>query len=210
MPSRKAQKPNNRMITYLKGKYIEKEPNHTVMEVNGIGYEVRISLNTFSQIKNLDSGILQTHLQVKEDAHILFGFAEMQEKQRFLDLISINGVGPGTALMILSSLTPSEIHEAIVSEDVNLIQRVKGVGAKTAQRIILELKDKLKKEDVFEKSPSGTGVRSNSLRNEALSALLVLGFPKAQAEKNIDLIIKEKGGGVTLEELIRLALKNSR
>ncbi|MEQ9377277.1 Holliday junction branch migration protein RuvA [uncultured Imperialibacter sp.] len=198
------------MITYLKGKYIEKEPNHTVMEVNGIGYEVRISLNTFSQIKNLDSGILQTHLQVKEDAHILFGFAEMQEKQRFLDLISINGVGPGTALMILSSLTPSEIHEAIVSEDVNLIQRVKGVGAKTAQRIILELKDKLKKEDVFEKSPSGTGVRSNSLRNEALSALLVLGFPKAQAEKNIDLIIKEKGGGVTLEELIRLALKNSR
>jgi len=181
-----------------------------VMEVNGIGYEVRISLNTFSQIKNLDSGILQTHLQVKEDAHILFGFAEMQEKQRFLDLISINGVGPGTALMILSSLTPSEIHEAIVSEDVNLIQRVKGVGAKTAQRIILELKDKLKKEDVFEKSPSGTGVRSNSLRNEALSALLVLGFPKAQAEKNIDLIIKEKGGGVTLEELIRLALKNSR
>ena len=210
MPSRKAQKPNNRMITYLKGKYIEKEPNHTVMEVNGIGYEIRISLNTFSQIKNLDSGILQTHLQVKEDAHILFGFAEMQEKQRFLDLISINGVGPGTALMILSSLTPSEIHEAIVSEDVNLIQRVKGVGAKTAQRIILELKDKLKKEDVFEKSPSGTGVRSNSLRNEALSALLVLGFPKAQAEKNIDLIIKEKGGGVTLEELIRLALKNSR
>ena len=198
------------MITYLKGKYIEKEPNHTVVEVNGIGYEVRISLNTFSQIKNLDSGILQTHLQVKEDAHILFGFAEMQEKQRFLDLISINGVGPGTALMILSSLTPSEIHEAIVSEDVNLIQRVKGVGAKTAQRIILELKDKLKKEDVFEKSPSGTGVRSNSLRNEALSALLVLGFPKAQAEKNIDLIIKEKGGGVTLEELIRLALKNSR
>ncbi|CAD5292942.1 MULTISPECIES: Holliday junction branch migration protein RuvA [Imperialibacter] len=198
------------MITYLKGKYIEKEPNHTVMEVNGIGYEVRISLNTFSQIKNLESGILQTHLQVKEDAHILFGFAEMQEKQRFLDLISINGVGPGTALMILSSLTPSEIHEAIVSEDVNLIQRVKGVGAKTAQRIILELKDKLKKEDVFEKSPSGTGVRSNSLRNEALSALLVLGFPKAQAEKNIDLIIKEKGGGVTLEELIRLALKNSR
>ncbi|WP_416867226.1 MAG: Holliday junction branch migration protein RuvA [Imperialibacter sp.] len=198
------------MITYLKGKYIEKEPNHTVMEVNGIGYEVRISLNTFSQIKNLDSGILQTHLQVKEDAHILFGFAEMQEKQRFLDLISINGVGPGTALMILSSLTPSEIHEAIVSEDVNLIQRVKGVGAKTAQRIILELKDKLKKEDVFEKSPSGMGVRSNSLRNEALSALLVLGFPKAQAEKNIDLIIKEKGGGVTLEELIRLALKNSR
>lgn len=210
MPSRKAQKPNNRMITYLKGKYIEKEPNHTVMEVNGIGYEIRISLNTFSQIKNLESGILQTHLQVKEDAHILFGFAEMQEKQRFLDLISINGVGPGTALMILSSLTPSEIHEAIVSEDVNLIQRVKGVGAKTAQRIILELKDKLKKEDVFEKSPSGTGVRSNSLRNEALSALLVLGFPKAQAEKNIDLIIKEKGGGVTLEELIRLALKNSR
>lgn len=210
MPSRKAQKPNNRMITYLKGKYIEKEPNHTVVEVNGIGYEVRISLNTFSHIKNLESGILQTHLQVKEDAHILFGFAEMQEKQRFLDLISINGVGPGTALMILSSLTPSEIHEAIVSEDVNLIQRVKGVGAKTAQRIILELKDKLKKEDVFEKSPSGTGVRSNSLRNEALSALLVLGFPKAQAEKNIDLIIKEKGGGVTLEELIRLALKNSR
>jgi holliday junction DNA helicase RuvA len=210
MHSRKAPKPSNRMITYLKGKYIEKEPNHTVMEVNGIGYEVRISLNTFSQIKNLENGILQTHLQVKEDAHILFGFAEMQEKQRFLDLISINGVGPGTALMILSSLTPSEIHEAIVSEDVNLIQRVKGVGAKTAQRIILELKDKLKKEDVFEKSPSGTGVRSNSLRNEALSALLVLGFPKAQAEKNIDLIIKEKGGGVTLEELIRLALKNSR
>lgn len=198
------------MIAYLKGTYIEKEPHHAIMEVNGIGYEVRISLNTFAQIKNLERGILYTYFLVKEDAHILFGFAEMQERQRFVDLISISGVGPGTALMVLSSLTPSEIHEAIVSEDVRLIQGVKGVGAKTAQRIILELKDKLKKEDVFDKSSSATGIKSNSLRNEALSALLVLGFPKAQADKNIDLIIKEKGGGITLEELIRLALKNSR
>lgn len=198
------------MINYLNGKFIEKEPHHAIVDVGGIGYEVRISLNTFGQIKNKEAGILYTHLQIKEDAHVLFGFAEMQEKQRFLDLISINGVGPGTALMVLSSLTPSEIHEAIVTEDVRLIQGVKGVGAKTAQRIILELKDKLKKEDLVEKSSSATGIASNSLRNEALSALLVLGFPKAQAEKNIDLIIKEKGGGVTLEELIRMALKNSR
>lgn len=198
------------MIAYLNGKYIEKEPNHAIVDVNGIGHEVRISLNTFSQIKNKESGILYTHLQVKEDAHILFGFAEMQEKQRFLDLISINGVGPGTALMVLSSLTPAEIHEAIVNEDVRLIQGVKGVGLKTAQRIILELKDKLKKEDLVEKSSTVTGTRSNTLKNEALSALLVLGFPRSQAEKNIDLIIKGRDGDITLEELIRLALKNSR
>lgn len=198
------------MIAYLSGKFIEREPNHAIVDVGGVGYEVRISLQTFGQIKNRESGILYTHLQVKEDAHVLFGFAELQEKQRFLDLISINGVGPGTALMILSSLTPAEIHEAIVHEDVRVIQAVKGVGAKTAQRIILELKDKLKKEDLIEKSVPGGGSRNNTLKNEALSALLVLGFPRAVAEKNVEQIIKEKGGGITLEELIRLALKNSR
>lgn len=198
------------MIAYLSGKFIEREPNHAIVDVGGVGYEVRISLQTFGQIKNRESGILYTHLQVKEYAHVLFGFAELQEKQRFLDLISINGVGPGTALMILSSLTPAEIHEAIVHEDVRVIQAVKGVGAKTAQRIILELKDKLKKEDLIEKSVPGGGSRNNTLKNEALSALLVLGFPRAVAEKNVEQIIKEKGGGITLEELIRLALKNSR
>ena len=198
------------MIAYLNGKFIEKEPHHAIVDIGGVGYEVRISLQTFGQIKNKDSGILYTHLQVKEDAHVLFGFAEMQEKQRFLDLISINGVGPGTALMVLSSLSPSEIQEAIVTEDVRVIQAVKGVGAKTAQRIILELKDKLRKEDILDKSSSTPGGRSNTLRTEALSALLVLGFPKAVAEKNVDLIIKEKGGDITLEELIRMALKISR
>lgn len=198
------------MIAYLNGKFVEKEPHHAIMDMGGIGYEVRISLNTFGQIKNKETGILYTHLQVKEDAHVLFGFAEMQEKQRFLDLISISGVGPGTALMVLSSLTPSEIHEAIVKEDVRLIQGVKGVGAKTAQRIILELKDKLKKEDILEKSSTTSGGKNNTLRSEALSALLVLGFPKAVAEKNVDLTLKEKGGDITLEELIRLALKYSR
>lgn len=198
------------MIAYLNGKFIEKEPHHAIIDMGGIGYEVRISLNTFGQIKNKEAGILYTHLQIKEDAHVLFGFAEMQEKQRFLDLISISGVGPGTALMVLSSLTPSEIHEAIVKEDVRLIQGVKGVGAKTAQRIILELKDKLKKEDILEKSSTTSGGKNNTLRSEALSALLVLGFPKAVAEKNVDLTLKEKGGDISLEELIRLALKYSR
>lgn len=198
------------MIAFLNGKFVEKEPNHIIVEVSGVGYEVRISLHTYGQIKNKENGIVYTHLQVKEDAHILFGFAELQEKQRFLDLISISGVGPGTALMVLSSLTPSEIHEAIVKEDVRMLQAVKGVGAKTAQRIILELKDKLKKEDLFEKSSAASPSKSNSLRNEALSALLVLGFPKPQTEKNIDLLLKEKGGDITLEELIRLALKGSR
>src|ERR1043165_235214 len=140
------------MIAYLKGKLVHKEPTHVVIEVNGVGYQVGISLHTFSEIKDKEDIRLPTYLHVREDAHILYGFASDAEKQMFQFLISVNGVGPNTALVVLSYLTPDELKSAIVNEDTNALQAVKGIGGKTAQRLVLELKDKLKKEALEETS----------------------------------------------------------
>ena len=153
--------------------------------------------------------MLHTYLHVKEDSHTLFGFSSEAEKKMFLNLISISGVGPSTGLMIQSSLTSGELKQAIVGEDVKTIQGVKGVGSKTAQRIILELKDKIKKEGLYQESEDFQPHTHNTIRSEALSALITLGINKPTAEKSIDRILKNSGNTITLEELIKLTLKNA-
>lgn len=196
------------MIAYLKGKLVHKEPTHVVVEVNGIGYQVGISLHTFSQIKDREDIKLATYLVVREDAHILYGFASDSEKQMFQLLISVNGVGPATALVVLSYLTPDELKSAIINEDANTLQSVKGIGGKTAQRLVLELKDKVKKE-TLEESSGIQGTARNTLRSEALTALVTLGIGKAAAEKSVDTILKRSGGSISLEELVKQALKTA-
>lgn len=196
------------MIAYLKGRLTYKDPTYVLIEVGGVGYQVKISLQTYSKIKDEEQIRLLTFLHIKEDAHTLYGFSEEGEKRLFLHLISINGVGPNTGLMILSSLSSEEIEHAILSGDVATIQAVKGIGAKTAQRIILELKDKLGKSS--DATPQlGFLKSSNKVREEALQALVTLGFPKAVAEKNIAQVLKKTGGEISLEDLIKASLKTS-
>lgn len=197
------------MIAYLKGKLAYKDPARVIIDVQGIGYEVKISLHTYTSLQDGESCQLFTYLHIKEDAHTLFGFKELAEKKMFLDLISINGVGPGTGLMILSSLNPDEIRHAIVHEEVRTIQSVKGVGAKTAQRIILELKDKIGKGDGMLANLPISSPSHNTLRNEALSALVTLGINRTVAEKNLSTILKNSPQDITLEDLIKRALKSS-
>lgn len=194
------------MIAYIEGKITVNEPTHTIIDVNGVGYQLNISLNTFGAIKSSSKVKLHAYLHVKEDSHTLFGFHTLAEKRMFLSLLSISGVGPNTALMIQSSLHPEELQQAIIADDVRTIQSVKGVGAKTAQRIILELKDKVQKEDISAdiRQPS-----HNTVRAEALSALTVLGINKNTAEKSVDSILKKAGSDITLEELIKQALKSA-
>lgn len=196
------------MIAYLQGKLVYKDPTYVIIDVGGIGYQVKISLQTYSKIKDEEQIRLLTFLHIKEDAHTLYGFREEDEKRLFLLLISINGVGPNTGLMILSSLSTEEIEHAILSEDVGTIQHVKGIGAKTAQRIILELKDKIAKSS-GESTPAQFGLlrSNNKIREEALQALMTLGFPKAAAEKNITQILKKTNGEISLEDLIKASLK---
>ena len=196
------------MIAFLEGNLALVEPTHAYINVGGVGYEVKISLNTFSAIKEKPSVKIFTYLYVKEDAQILFGFSEVSEKKRFLELISISGVGPSTALMILSSLSSDELQQAILSNDVVTIQKVKWIGTKTAQRIILELKDKLSKQDP-EASFGQLISPSQNIRTEALAALVTLGINKAAAEKSLQTILKNADKPLSLEELIKLALKSA-
>ncbi|SHN22026.1 Holliday junction DNA helicase subunit RuvA [Cyclobacterium lianum] len=199
------------MIAYLKGKLVHKDPTYLIIDIQGIGYEVKISLTTYSMVKDEEAILLHTYLHIKEDAHTLYGFRDPAEKKAFLELISINGVGPNTGLMVLSSLSVGELEQAILHNDPATIQRVKGIGAKTAQRIVLELKDKIKKEGIIgsEGSPEGFIQNSNKLKQEALQALITLGFTKAQAEKNITTVLKKSGPDVSLEALIKASLKSS-
>ncbi|HEX8546211.1 MAG TPA: Holliday junction branch migration protein RuvA [Cytophagaceae bacterium] len=194
------------MITYITGKLVFKDPTHVIIETGGIGYHIKISLTTFSAVKDAENCKLHTYLSIKEDAHTLYGFSENSEKKVFMDLISISGVGPNTAIMVLSSLSAGELQQAIVNEDVRTIQGVKGIGAKTAQRIILELKDKFKKDSLTDNIKLPSHSSHNTIRNEALSALITLGIPRSAAEKNIDTIIK-RDSNLTLEQLIKQALK---
>ncbi|MBN7811618.1 Holliday junction branch migration protein RuvA [Algoriphagus sp. H41] len=196
------------MIAYLNGRLVFKDPTYVIIDVAGIGYQVKISLQTYSKIKDEEQIRLLTFLHIKEDAHTLYGFKEESEKKLFLLLISITGVGPNTGLMILSSLSTEEIEHAILSGDVATIQAVKGIGAKTAQRIILELKDKVGKQGTGETTtPLGFLKTSNKIREEALQALITLGFPKAAAEKNIAQALKKSNGEISLEDLIKASLK---
>jgi holliday junction DNA helicase RuvA len=196
------------MIAYLSGKLVIKDPTYVIIDVGGIGYQVKISLQTYSRIKDEEQIRLLTFLHIKEDAHTLYGFKEEDEKRLFLLLIGINGVGPNTGLMILSSLSTEEIEQAILSGDVGTIQHVKGIGTKTAQRIILELKDKVGKAGNDGSTASlGFLKSSNKTREEALQALITLGFPKAAAEKNIATVLKKTVGEISLEDLIKASLK---
>lgn len=192
------------MIHHLKGQLVEKHPTHIVIDCNGVGYLVNISLHTFSQLPNAEAISLYTHLQVKEDSHTLYGFAEKNEREIFRMLISVSGIGTSTARTMLSSLEPAQVKQAIATADVATIQSVKGIGAKTAQRVIIDLKDKILKvaegDEVF--VPQG-----NTVKEEALSALETLGFVRKQAEKVIDKILKETTSP-TVESLIKSALKN--
>ncbi|MFC3560969.1 Holliday junction branch migration protein RuvA [Pedobacter jamesrossensis] len=193
------------MYAYIDGKLAFKNPAYVVVEAGGIGYHINISLNTYSSIGDAERCKLYTWLHVKEDAHTLYGFADEGERRLFLHLISVSGIGPNTGRMILSSITPVEIQTAIVKADYALIQRIKGLGAKTAQRLVLELQDKLKKEGV---DSLISMPQHNTVKDEALSALVMLGFAKQTAEKTIDQILKVTEGTLSVEQLIKHALKN--
>ncbi|WP_111307683.1 Holliday junction branch migration protein RuvA [Confluentibacter sediminis] len=192
------------MITHIQGKLIEKNPTDVVIECNGIGYAINISLHTYSQISDNEYLKLYTYLQVKEDSHTLYGFSSLAEREIFKLLISVSGIGANIARTMLSSLTPIQIREGIAVGDVNLIQSIKGIGAKTAQRVIIDLKDKiLKIYDINEVSVS----KDNTNKNEALSALEVLGFVKKQAERVVDKILISQPDA-NVETIIKQALKN--
>ncbi|CAM3539242.1 Holliday junction DNA helicase [Flavobacterium saliperosum S13] len=192
------------MIAHIQGKLVEKTPTEVVIDCNGVGYQVNISLHTFSLLPNSDHLKLYTFLQIKEDAHTLFGFVEKAERELFKLLLSVSGVGASTARTMLSSIAPQQIIQAIASGDVVTVQSIKGIGAKTAQRIILDLKDKvLKIYNLEEVSFS----QSNTNKDEALSALEVLGFARKAAEKVVDKIVKENIDA-SVESIIKQALKN--
>jgi Holliday junction DNA helicase RuvA len=192
------------MIAHLQGKLVEKNPTEVIIDCNGVGYHVNISLHTYSLLPNSDAIKLFTYLQIKEDSHTLFGFVEKSEREIFKMLLSVSGIGASIARTMLSSLEPKQIIQAIASADVVTIQKIKGIGSKTAQRVILDLKEKvLKLYDLDEVSM----IQNNTNKDEALSALEVLGFVKKSAEKVIDKIVKDTPNA-SVEDLIKQALKN--
>jgi Holliday junction DNA helicase RuvA len=192
------------MYAYLEGKFTYKSPALVYVDINGVGYEVNISLNTYSDIQSIENGKLYTQLQVREDAHILYGFSTLQEKEMFVMLISVSGVGAATARMMLSSLRSEEVSAAIIQGNVKLLESVKGIGKKTAERLVLELKDKVGKHT------SGAGLvqsAGNRMEQDALTALTALGISRAQAELSIQKIIRAEPSINQLEDLIKKALK---
>ena len=189
------------MIAQLNGKLVEKNPTEIIVECGGVGYEVKISLNTYTAIGVGEAIRIFTKLIVREDAQLLYGFATKEEREMFNFLISVSGIGPNIAMIMLSSLVPEEIAHAIQSEDVATIQRIKGIGAKTAQRVIIDLKGKVMK--IAERSENTSG-EGNINRFDALNALVSLGFDKKAAEKAIDRV---DSGGLAVEKLIKEALK---
>ena len=193
------------MISFIRGKKVEIDPAKLILDVNGIGYEINISLRTFSKIKDMKEINIYTYLNVKEDSNTLYGFNSKSEKQTFLSLLSINGVGPSTGIMILSSISADEFNKAIISSDVNKIKSVKGIGLKTAERIILELKDKISIDDI---SDDFSDSFDNTIRDEALSALSSLGISKNIVDKHINDILK-RNENISLEDLIKEVLKRS-
>ena len=192
------------MITQLQGKLVEKNPTHVVIDCHGVGYFVNISLNTYSALPEGEAIKLYTYLQIQEDAHTLYGFLTKTEREVFVLLLSVSGVGASTARTMLSSLTAAHVRSAIINGDVATIQAVKGIGAKTAQRVVLDLKDKMLKLQDFEEVSIST---LNTNKEEALAALEVLGFVRKQAEKVVDSIIKSNSEELSVEEIIKQALK---
>lgn len=192
------------MIAQIKGRLVEKTPTYVVIDCGGVGYEINISLNTFSALDNEELCFLFTHFIVREDAQLLYGFKEKSERELFRLLISVSGVGASTAMMILSSLSPKETKQAILSGDVNTLKSVKGIGAKSAERIIIDLRDKIGK---VEGTDSISVSPNNTIKEEALSALVMLGFAKNSAEKSLTKIMNS-GEELSVEELIKRTLKN--
>jgi holliday junction DNA helicase RuvA len=189
------------MITHLRGRLIEKNPTHIVVECAGVGYEVKISLHTFSSLGSDENVFIHTQQIIREDAHLLYGFHAAEERQMFNHLISVSGIGPNTGMLMLSALTPEEIAQAIQTEDVHTIKSIKGIGAKTAERVIIDLRDKVAK---MEFSANNIFATNNTTRFEALTALVALGFDKKSAERALD---KVATGDEPVELLIREALK---
>ena len=191
------------MIAYIEGKVSELSPTHVILDCNGLGYDVNITLHTYSAIQNKERCKLHTYLSIKEDSHTLYGFWELREKTIFTQLISVSGVGTSTGRMILSSLTANEIRDAIISENVSLIQSIKGIGPKSAKRLILELKDKM-----IKSGDEGQTTHATGSREEAISALLMLGFNKGAIDKALASVIKDEGSDLAVEDMIKFALKN--
>lgn len=193
------------MITHIKGKLVEKNPTYVIIDCNGVGYFLNISLNTFTAIPDVENLMLYTHFIVREDVQTLYGFANKLEREIFRLLISVSGVGPSTARVMLSSMTTEQIQQAIASSDTAAIQSVKGIGAKTAQRVIIDLKDKIIK--TYSLSEDSLPANHNTIKDEALSALEVLGYTKRQVDKLVQKIIQETPN-ISLENVIKKALKN--
>jgi Holliday junction DNA helicase RuvA len=189
------------MIGSLNGRLLEKNPTELLIECSGVGYEVKISLNTYTQLSDSEQIKLHTKLIVREDAQILYGFSTKEEREMFNYLISVSGIGPNTAMIMLSSLVPEEIAHAIQTDDVITIQGIKGIGAKTAQRVIIDLKGKVVK---FSSSSETFVLKGNKTRFDALNALVSLGFDKKSTEKVLD---KIDSGEQTVEQLIKEALR---
>jgi len=200
------------MIAYLNGTLAYKDPALAIIDVQGVGYEVKISLATYSKLPAEDEKAkLYTYQYIKEDANTLYGFLDPNEKALFMHLISVSGIGPGTGIVMVSSMSVGEIRQAIVQEDVRAIQSIKGVGPKTAQRVVLELKDRLRKDELLAKAGVDTvplARTHNTSRSEALAALVTLGFARAAAEKTLDTIQHRHGNELSVEELIKFALKS--
>lgn len=192
------------MYSYIEGKLVEKNLTNVVIESNGIGYLINISLHTYSLLGDEEKCKLYTHFVVREDAQLLYGFAEEEERKLFRHLISVSGVGANTARLILSSLSPNELYEAIISNNVPVLQSIKGIGSKTAQRIIVDLRDKLEKEGI---PTEKLGIQHNTKKDEALSGLIILGFNKNTAEKALNRILQTENKDLLVEQLIKSALK---
>jgi Holliday junction DNA helicase RuvA len=192
------------MIAFLKGDFIHKTPASVWMDVNGVGYEVQITLNTFSKIQQLDKGQLFTALLIREDAHVLYGFSELAEKEMFLQLLNVSGIGASTARMMLSYMKPEELARAIVQGDARLLENIKGIGKKTAERVVVELKDKLAKHT---HETNISAMKHNTLHSDALNALLALGINRQAADQAIQKTLVQHPG-LPLEELVKKALRN--
>ena len=192
------------MISFLRGRFVEKTPTHVWIDVNGVGYELHISLHTYSRIQQKEEGLLYTILLIREDAHLLFGFGDLAERDLFQQLISVSGVGASTARVMLSYLKPEELIQAIVQGNVKALESIKGIGKKTAERLVLELKDKLAKiTPVLNNSP----LIHNSLQQDALNALTALGIPKQAASMVVEKTLKANPE-MGVEDLIKMALRS--
>jgi len=191
------------MIAYLKGDFVNKSPAAVQIDVNGIGYDVQISLNTYSKIQNLEKGVLYTHLLIREDAHILFGFFDTAEKEMFQHLISVSGIGVSTARVMLSYMKPEELIRAIVNGDVRTLEGIKGIGKKTAERLVLELRDKLARQSL---ETNISPMKNNTLQQDALNALTALGINRLAAEQALTKVLGNEPN-LPVEELIKKTLR---